>query len=579
MDAASDRVDTGDGLLNRVYDQLQHLHLEACKMGNPDRPALAARLLHCRAARPTIMLLSHTAPTAARRQLLQDVVSALSVDYRLVVIARVPQQSWRPGRHCLLAILTRAIRPLFVVSLSGTRDASAVFLEKLGVTTVCIIDATADCFDGSGFERVVQTVSGLVFIDAATAAAALSACPPLAARSCHVLAGVDIARWVQQEAPDGAPRLQRMCPARIGDIALAAAALKAQAESDGITIGRSGLFDRLLAGGPAARAAREDEVIRWYLTSSRLAIPRRKAEAGRIVRRPARGFNPLAYASDAKGFEDDATDPFADFIRKDRPPGRWSHEVVTLGGPGARRSVLKVAAHVHLLYPELFDDFLLRLSVNASAVDLFVTTPSPSGADRVRSLKLPSNVHVRDVRLVPNLGRDVGPFLTAYGRDTWTGYDVIGHFHSKRSLHAGSSFGDDWRNFLWDHLVGSAGAALDTILHVLAGRRDIGLVFPEDPILSGIDGNAEGLAGLAGRLGLKRPIHHHFEFPVGNMFWARPAAIGQLWDLRLRWEDYPPEPIPKDGTVLHALERLPPLLAEHNGFDFVTTHVEGCLRV
>ncbi len=46
LDAASDRVDTGDGLLNKVYDELQRLHLDACRAGSPDPAALAARLLH-----------------------------------------------------------------------------------------------------------------------------------------------------------------------------------------------------------------------------------------------------------------------------------------------------------------------------------------------------------------------------------------------------------------------------------------------------------------------------------------------------------------------------------------------------
>ena len=46
LDAASDRVDTGDGMLNRVYDELQRLHLDACRAGPPRSMELASRLLH-----------------------------------------------------------------------------------------------------------------------------------------------------------------------------------------------------------------------------------------------------------------------------------------------------------------------------------------------------------------------------------------------------------------------------------------------------------------------------------------------------------------------------------------------------
>ena len=46
LDAAADRADTGDPLLNRVYDDLQRYHLAACRHAALDVRALAARLLH-----------------------------------------------------------------------------------------------------------------------------------------------------------------------------------------------------------------------------------------------------------------------------------------------------------------------------------------------------------------------------------------------------------------------------------------------------------------------------------------------------------------------------------------------------
>ena len=46
LDAAAERVDTGDPLLNRVYDDLQRYHLAACRHAALDVRALAARLLH-----------------------------------------------------------------------------------------------------------------------------------------------------------------------------------------------------------------------------------------------------------------------------------------------------------------------------------------------------------------------------------------------------------------------------------------------------------------------------------------------------------------------------------------------------
>jgi lipopolysaccharide biosynthesis protein len=59
------------------------------------------------------------------------------------------------------------------------------------------------------------------------------------------------------------------------------------------------------------------------------------------------------------------------------------------------------------------------------------------------------------------------------------------------------------------------------------------------------------------------------------MFWARPRALAPLFGLRLDWGDYPEEPVPIDGTMIHALERLLPFAAGHAGFRYATTHVPG----
>ena len=67
-------------------------------------------------------------------------------------------------------------------------------------------------------------------------------------------------------------------------------------------------------------------------------------------------------------------------------------------------------------------------------------------------------------------------------------------------------------------------------------------------------------------------------FPVGSMFWARRGALSDLYDLGLNWEDYPIEPLKYDGTILHAIERLLPLIAEKNGYNYKMTYIPGVNR-
>ena len=178
------------------------------------------------------------------------------------------------------------------------------------------------------------------------------------------------------------------------------------------------------------------------------------------------------------------------------------------------------------------------------------------------------------IRTCPNLGRDLGPFLTEF-RDVLGEYDIVGHVHSKRSEALGSDSGDLWREFLWQHLIGDAVPAMDAAFAAFEQDDDLGLIYPADPHLSDWDGNREHAERLIARMGLDTALPAFFNFPIGTMFWARPRALQPLLDLKLDWSDYPGEPLPYDGTMLHALERLIGLVPLGRGFTDAVMHLPG----
>jgi lipopolysaccharide biosynthesis protein len=69
-----------------------------------------------------------------------------------------------------------------------------------------------------------------------------------------------------------------------------------------------------------------------------------------------------------------------------------------------------------------------------------------------------------------------------------------------------------------------------------------------------------------------------FNFPIGTMFWMRSEALRPFVDLGLTWSDYPNEPAPNDGTVLHALERLFGVVPQIQGWRTAVTHTPGISR-
>jgi glycosyltransferase involved in cell wall biosynthesis len=329
---------------------------------------------------------------------------------------------------------------------------------------------------------------------------------------------------------------------------------------------------------PSTRAqAIVDFLVRWAVVGARPG-----AGADFPSRRPCAGFHPQIYAHAHAGRYDTATvNPLAHFIRSGRPAGPWVHDVVVPGAavpaPGAGRR-LRVALHAHFYHPELAEDFLRRVLANRTRCDLLLSTDAAAKANALAAAAARhagGDVHIR---VVPNRGRDIGPLLTEFGGSIADDYDLVGHLHGKRSLAVDAATGDRWREFIWQNLVGHLHPMMDTIIARFAGDETLGLVFPEDPHLVDWGNNLDIANDLAGRMEIDEPLPPFFDFPVGGMFWARAAALKPLFDLRLRWDDYPEEPIPNDRTILHALERLLPFAARRAGYRFATTHVPGVTR-
>jgi lipopolysaccharide biosynthesis protein len=95
-----------------------------------------------------------------------------------------------------------------------------------------------------------------------------------------------------------------------------------------------------------------------------------------------------------------------------------------------------------------------------------------------------------------------------------------------------------------------------------------------------IPGWGENIASakeLAKSLGISS-LTKAFNFPVGTMFWMRSEALESLVELNLQWSDYPDEPLPDDGTMLHALERLIGAIPTKNGWKTMVTYTRGVNR-
>lgn len=344
-----------------------------------------------------------------------------------------------------------------------------------------------------------------------------------------------------------------------------------QEERDRRTILAASILEATMALSPEALEAETDPDP---------SIPYLRAWRQRIEpRKPFPGFHPAIYA---EHHDPGSEDPLAHWLRHGRPPGRWLAGVI--GPSPADPPALRVGLHLHVFHPELLEEILERLAFNRTRPRLLLSLPS----EAVRAAVVPMlerHGHP-DAELipVPNRGRDLGPLLVELGRRLELDFDLHGHLHTKKSEHLPERFAGRWRTFLLDHLLGTPSAPmLDAVVTAFSQEPFLGLVYPDDPHCLGWGENHPIAVDLAQRLDL---LGSHsgdlqaraLDFPVGSMFWARTGALSPLYRHAWGYDDFPEEPLPEDGTLLHAIERLLPLIVHSCGFEHRVTHLPGAIR-
>ncbi|MBD3842298.1 MAG: glycosyltransferase, partial [Campylobacterales bacterium] len=232
----------------------------------------------------------------------------------------------------------------------------------------------------------------------------------------------------------------------------------------------------------------------------------------------------------------------------------------------------KYAVHLHLYYTDLsslFNEYFKKLPDN---FDLYVTIVNEKDKKEVELAFKACGAKNIEVVVVQNIGRDVGPMLFDLREQLTTrGYEVIGHFHSKKSLSTDGELGNRWREYLMQNLVGSKEIA-QSVLSLFEDSR-IGLVFAEDKHIVDIGTNSVYVDELCDFLNIPKVTDTPL-FPLGNMFWARTEAIKQYFELD-KTKFLQAEPLPYDGSYMHAIERITPNLVETNGYKYMTVYQEG----
>lgn len=235
----------------------------------------------------------------------------------------------------------------------------------------------------------------------------------------------------------------------------------------------------------------------------------------------------------------------------------------------------KLALVMHIHFAELVEECAEYASAMPPEADIYVTTNTEEKKALIEKRFSKLDCNKLDVRVVPNRGRDVGPFLVEF-RDCYAQYDYICHVHDKKAgqLKPGS-IGTSFAYKCFENVLKSE-AYVENVIAVFEENRRAGLLVPPPPnhadyyITLGLEwgSNYENTVKLAGELGIDVSIRPDRE-PIaglGSYFWVRSEALKPVFEKKWTYEDFPEEPIADDGTLLHAIERIYPFAAQSAGY-------------
>jgi len=240
--------------------------------------------------------------------------------------------------------------------------------------------------------------------------------------------------------------------------------------------------------------------------------------------------------------------------------------------PKGRRSP-RVALFMHVFYPESAELAVKLADRMPENADIYISTDSEEKAKVLRSVFRETR-SPKGIVIVENRGRSESALLIGLAEAAQK-YDVVCFWKEKVSSQVDYHAALGWGYKIDDALLSSS-MYVENVLRLFASETRLGMLCVPEPfhaVYHWVPGhewaaNFKNTKALANRLGLNVPMDVD-EQPVcsfGGAFWFRPAALKKLFDYPWAYTDFPEEPLPIDGTLLHAIERIYTFVCQDAGY-------------
>lgn len=235
-----------------------------------------------------------------------------------------------------------------------------------------------------------------------------------------------------------------------------------------------------------------------------------------------------------------------------------------------------IALIMHLYFEDLLEECLQYAKSITPNTDVYITTNSEKKKEAILDVFKELKCNKFEVRVIENRGRDVSSLLVAC-KDILLQYDYVCFAHDKKTSQIKPySVGASFMYKCFENILGSR-EYVENIINTFEENPKLGLLTPPPPN-HGVYYSTIGLEwsnnfintkNLMKRLGIEHvPLDSSKEpiAPLGTMFWFRPKALKKLIEYNWEYKDFPEEPNDMDGTLLHAIERVYPLVIQSEGF-------------
>ena len=231
---------------------------------------------------------------------------------------------------------------------------------------------------------------------------------------------------------------------------------------------------------------------------------------------------------------------------------------------------------LYIYYAENIDGCFEYAKNVPDSTDLYMISAKQEVLDLCRKkLAQNSNYGFKECHFVKkiNKGRDLSSYLIDCSH-VFNEYDYVCYFHDKKSPQLDNQIAT--REF-FDHCMECLLPSKQFAVNVINNFEmddNLGLLVPP-PLVWGQfyateyllhPDNAALIKELISDLDLNVPFDPTPVAPYGDMFWIRGKAALKLFNKKWTYEDLPPEPLAEDGTLMHALERILPFVAQSSGF-------------